>query len=366
MFRERNIFAITTTHADRGEIPGDMDEFAQTRSPDDLFDDDFTPITESPSKQLGAPPPSTDSPRTSYTPRAPFKNARRSSSHNSTIQDSTSSSNPQDLSNDAEPTQKPTSPDATTDTNNTTTPRAPKTHQAVRGNRLATGGTPRTKLTEQELTERLEAAKINNAKRAEAYRLAEADEADFQLREAQVTQKRLEESKARRIMDLEREKNRLRKLEAGIKGNREWDEGKEERDEERSRGYRRGVNGGIGGRGGRGGRGGTLFEGYQDQLGERQGGFEFRGRGRGRGERGGGRGGGRGGRGRGRGIEFPSKTWNAADQKVPDPKDDFPALPTTKQPAEQTLPPDKIADSLKTVDGKGESWADHVEPKDFS
>lgn len=90
----------------------------------------------------------------------------------------------------------------------------------------------------------MEAAKLNNARREEAHRLAEADEASFQKREMQALVKRREEGAARRYMDTEREKNRMRKL--GAQGGREWDEGKETQEAGNGRGngsfYRRGVH----------------------------------------------------------------------------------------------------------------------------
>lgn len=171
-------------------------------------------------------------------------------------------------------------------------------------------------------------------------------------------------------MDLERERNRLRKLEVGRKGGREWDEGKMEEvveEEERGGGGRRGfrgVNGGVGvagrGRGGGGGR--QLFmdkevgEGGEDYYGYDGGrGFEGRGgRGRGRGR------GGRGGGGRGRGGFQPGQR---AEQRVPDPQMDFPALPSATKvngQRQQALPSDTVKESPLEAKTEQPSWDDQV------
>ena len=340
-----------------------MDEFAQTRAPDDLFDDDFTPVIETPAQQQVPAPPTYES---NNIPRGPHNQSRPS--RESTQDDSDNHIAPPDaatpISGVTESAQTITSPTAPN-----TTPRTPRAHQAVRGDRLATGGTQKPKLTEDELSERLAAAKLNNAKRAEAHRLAEADEASFQQREARAQQRRQDESKARRVMDMEREKNRLRKLEAGARGGREWDEGKEDRAEEREQqGFRRGMNGGVAPRGSRGGRrggggGGGFVDEAQDDFESRRGGFEGRGRGRGRSERGkgGGRGGGRGG------SRGAANAPNLMDQQPLDPAVDFPALPTPTKPS--TTPStgpivDQVGESLKTADARIESWADQVEAKE--
>lgn len=191
-----------------------MEEFAQTRELDNLFEDDFTPIPQ-PGAQNVEP-----------------RNQQVQQRH------SIRSSAP-----------KASDPPANDQVDPNATIRPPS---AVRGDRSATGGINKPKLTETELSARLAAAKLNNARREEAHRLAEADEASFQKREAQASQKRREEGAARRAMEGEREKNRLRKL--GAQRGREWDEGKEEQDTTSSPNtsqYRRGAHGGIARRGGR-------------------------------------------------------------------------------------------------------------------
>jgi len=268
------------------------------------------------------------------------------------------------------------SPTTTTDTNpnppttneTTSEPTPPRPRiEAVRGDRSKTGGLPKTKLTEAQLTERMAQMKLKNATRVADHERAAADEASFREREIQAQFKRAEEFRNRQQMDKEREKNAQRKLKA-MQG-REWEKEKnvvEERDGRRSQ-FRRGAYGGVasgsrtpasedaatagwgestnadaegwtssipppleageastrpdlfgdrqrdeyrGGGRGRGGKGRGGFEG-------RGGGYEGRGRGRGRGS---GYEGGRGsGRGSGGGSNTPSDRFSATTE-------DFPAL----------------------------------------
>ncbi|KAI9829182.1 MAG: hypothetical protein M1826_005777 [Phylliscum demangeonii] len=151
---------------------------------------------------------------------------------------------------------------------------SPTRVEAVRGDRSGTGGVKIKKLTEEELSARLAAIRVKNAALEEAHRRAEADEASFQQREQHASQKRLEERAHRRVMEGERERNRLRKMKA-LQG-REWDAEKDEGDDCWGAGagvgagrgtprssYRRGVYGGVemGGEGGRGvARGGAGAE----------------------------------------------------------------------------------------------------------
>lgn len=301
-----------------------MDEFAQTRQPDDLFDDDFTPISEP------VPPTHHNRPqRPKPPPKAPPQKAQQPPKPQ-----------PAPDSTPAETIPPPASP--------TQTPKAPP---AVRGDRSATGGLTKPKLTEDELSARLAAAKLNNAKREEAHRLAEADEASFQQREAQAQQKRREEGAARRVMDQEREKNRLRKLKG--MGGREWDEGKEENEPRSEKGsqFRRGAYGGTTYRGqGPNEQNGELEDGGSaaDGGGHRG---RIRGRGRGRGERGRG---GRGGRGRGGGDNG-----NQEPQVLPR-EEGFPILPPAKATS-KLPPPNQPSEPLMSPTGDKQSWADQVE-----
>ncbi len=331
-----------------------MDGFAQTRDPDDLFDDDFTPIAEPAQQDVTIQNAQPQRQRNERSSRLQGRSAAPK-----TTQDSS----PQKTNN-------PNDDDPTTTTSNITTEsdQTSKPATAVRGDRSATGGNIKPKLTEDELSARLEAAKLNNARREEAHRLAEADEASFQQREALASQKRKEEGAARRAMDQEREKNRLRKL--GARGGREWDEGKQEEEYNASRGsqYRRGANGG------------TAYRGGQEQGRSYgvDGGFSVRGRGGGRGgyyglpsgtadqKEGanpprGGRGRGRGDRGRGRG----GRGRGASAVPAVDAEKEFPSLPASSKPPPKDDIDDKKAAPIKGADimqaTEGESWADEVE-----
>lgn len=347
-----------------------MDEFAQTRGADDLFDDEFTPIDAPISQTVEFAPPQQQQPlpqrggrndravrgRGNQIPRQPPQPRPLSqSSPSGTAASETPNGNLENSSNNAN------TPQNETDSNSTTQPQQLKPPSAVRGDRTLTGGTLKPKLTEDELSARMAAAKLNNAKRAEAHRLAEADEANFQQREAQASQKRKDEGVARRVMNQEREKNRMRKL--GAQGGREWDEGKAEQEPERGSQYRRGAHGGV------------TYDtssprgGYQDQklseFHEREG-FAPRGGGRGRGDRGRGA--------KGRGGFAPTRV---SQQAAPDPVNDFPALPTAPKEATPKLPPaqstaqkmekrtqqlhsGKVKQNMQPAAG-GESWADQVD-----
>ncbi|KAJ5835839.1 hypothetical protein N7447_001865 [Penicillium robsamsonii] len=119
---------------------------------------------------------------------------------------------------------------------------------AVRGDRSATGGLRKPKLTEEELSKRIAAAKENAVKKAAAHARAEADQASFMEREQEAAKKRREELAHRRVMDTEREKNRQRKLKAQT--GREWDSQKREEDYDPRGGgsqFRRGMHGGVSG-----------------------------------------------------------------------------------------------------------------------
>ncbi|KAJ9486537.1 hypothetical protein VN97_g6810 [Penicillium thymicola] len=119
---------------------------------------------------------------------------------------------------------------------------------AVRGDRSATGGLRKPKLTEEELSKRIAAAKENAVKKAAAHARAEADQASFMEREQEAANKRREEVAHRRQMDSEREKNRQRKLKAQT--GREWDSQKREEDYDPRGGgskFRRGMHGGVSG-----------------------------------------------------------------------------------------------------------------------
>jgi hypothetical protein len=248
-------------------------------------------------------------------------------------------------------------------------PTGPSKTPAVRGDRTATGGLARPKLTEEELSAKLAAAKERSQNLAAAHARAQADAASFEERERQANEKRAAERKERRVMEGEREKNRLRKL--GNREGREWD-----RDKEDAAVNGRGVRGGRGGAyaeyGGRGGFSGGPTE--DDDLRQYEW-HEDRGRGRGRGRAG------RNGRGRGRGGAPRSDNENQYQQRQqPDlsAESDFPSLPgasatkteppstatmTTANPAPTPKPQPRRLDSGGGATGG--TWAEQVESSEL-
>ena len=331
-----------------------MDEFAQTRGADDLFDDDFTPLAE-PTAQISEPQHPSSHRGGRHAP-APRGRGCRQSSVNTKPRPAAVERN----TTPAEPAQADANPISTSEVDPTMpseqqpAPVQQRPPTAVRGDRTATGGIAKPKLTEDELSARLAAAKLNNAKRAEAHRLAEADEASFQQREAQASQKRKEEGVARRAMNAEREKNRLRKL--GQQAGREWDEGKEEQEASQGSQYRRGAHGGVAydaGRG-RGARNGYHDAGHIAGFVGRRGGQGPGGRGRGDRVR--------GGRGRGEANHGAQSRSINTIQKAPDPEIDFPALPTPSKKDQPTpAQPSSKAEQPLSPTVAGASWADEVQ-----
>jgi len=193
----------------------------------------------------------------------------------------------------------------------------------VRGDRHATGGVRKPKLTEGELAEKMARISIKNASLTAAHARAEADAASFAEREQQAKQvaslRQKEERRDRQQMMGEREKNRMRKLKA-MEG-REWDA--EKNDEDFQRGGRFDKRGGFAGD----------KEDYDDGreylYRESRGGGADKGRGAGRGARGG----------------------RAQEQSAPK-QEDFPAL--------SAGPAKEVAADNNDPAGTA-SWADQVE-----
>nr|POE49022.1 hypothetical protein CFP56_32174 [Quercus suber] len=104
--------------------------------------------------------------------------------------------------------------------------------RSVRGDRQATGGVKKPKLTEEELAEKMAQIQIKNASLTAAHARAEADAATFAQRESQAkieaAKRQREERRDRQQMMGEREKNRMRKLKA--MDGRQWDAEKNEDD----------------------------------------------------------------------------------------------------------------------------------------
>lgn len=194
-------------------------ESMRLRSDEDLFNDDFTPISEpvveeatqseppleTPIATTPAPKPQghTDSPRGRDRGRGRGGHANNNGANGHRRPPAQAQKNA--------PENAPTGP-------------RKETTAAVRGDRQATGGVKKPKLSEKELEEKLASMQIKNASIAAAHARAEADAASFAEREQQAKhiadQKRKEELRDRQQMMNEREKNRQRKLKAMT--GREW------------------------------------------------------------------------------------------------------------------------------------------------
>lgn len=301
------------------------------RSDDDLFSDDFTPAPV-PVVTPAAPRMAVQASRgTDEAPRARGKGRGRGrGSHEGRIQPRndqqsqvqavqgtrSSDSGPQTHSQTQAPAQKTAPPPE----NAPTGPRR-EGPSSVRGDRHATGGVRKPKLTEDELAQKMAQISIKNADLTAAHARAEADAASFAHREQQAKhvaeQRKKEERRDRQQMMGERERNRLRKLKA-MEG-REWDAEKQE-DDFRS-GARHDKRGGFSGD----------KEDYSD-------GREYLYR-EPRSDRG--RGGARGGRAHGS-AEAPKA-------------DDFPSLPPTTGSRTAT---ESLSEATKP---SNKSWADQVE-----
>lgn len=337
-----------------------MDDFSQSREPDDLFSDEIEPTVQQFTDGKANSATSTSPAAT----KAHGRNSRggRRGGHNGANSNARVD----------QPAQKEATPTAASDPAVTnTSPAKPIASDegrvaSVRGDRSATGPAKPTKKTEAELAELMKAMQLKNAAKTEAHARAEKDQASFLQREQQAAAKRVEERKAIREQDMERAKNRERKIKA--QGGREWDSEKQETDiVDRSRGgssmYSRGAHGGVRGSGRDGERGGlaTSRHGPSDDAEEISygSGRGSRSRGRGRSEYRGTRGDDRGGRGRGGNFNGA----NAA--KSPPPaigESDFPALPTpatkpTATTAGKVQTKQKPAVAPGVVDG---DWADEM------
>ena len=214
--------------------------------------------------------------------------------------------------------------------------------QAVRGPRHQTGGVQRPKLTEDELSVRMAAAALNNAKREAAHREAEADAAKFEAREAAAKQQRVQETALRRVMDTERERNRQRKL--GAQGVREWDQGKDEgraKSGQSKREYHSATYKGV-----------EHSDEVADNTIDNSTNYSGRGRGRGRGGSQRGRGGGRGGFSTG----APVASQNNAAPSLGD--DHFPALATNTKTSPNTQ--QSSTTFMSPIVDKA-TWAEQVE-----
>ncbi|KAJ2899473.1 hypothetical protein MKZ38_003030 [Zalerion maritima] len=124
--------------------------------------------------------------------------------------------------------------------------------------RLASGGAPRTKLTDEELTAKMERMHLRNQDIARRHEAAEMDkkahrealvkgQEEARKKRAEETERRKRGEEDHKKLENEREKNRARKLKAiGMKQGG-WDEGKEDLMEQMEGGSRRAFRGAHGG-----------------------------------------------------------------------------------------------------------------------
>ncbi|KAJ5773094.1 hypothetical protein N7457_007990 [Penicillium paradoxum] len=264
----------------------EMDQFAQTRGADDLFDDEIIPVSaeqqqaqtkviaaepEPEPQEVSLPEKSAAEPiQRGETPqrgrggergrgrrrgkggrggrdseqKRSESSSRKKTSTTASVADAREAGAKPDKPEPKEPAGAGEDGDGEEAVNGAESQRVP----AVRGDRSATGGLRKPKLTEEELSKRIAAAKENAVKKAAAHARAEADQASFMEREQEAAKKRREELAHRRVMDNEREKNRQRKLKAQT--GREWDSQKREEDYNPRGGgsqFRRGMHGGVSG-----------------------------------------------------------------------------------------------------------------------
>lgn len=216
--------------------PGsNMDDFAQTRGADDLFDSEIVAPPQ-------PPPAAPTEPRSQVASRGSSgggggrglwaRGAHQGRGGGERTSPGENKEGPQQKSGENAIPQKP-------------------------ADRTLSGGVKKPKLTEEELAERMARIKLNNERLTERRRKAEEDESTFQTQELARKEadaaKRIAERKKkavadrdRRELDNERERNRQRKLKAVQ--HREWDVEKKEEDYN-PRGYnprfRRGAHGGV-------------------------------------------------------------------------------------------------------------------------
>lgn len=305
-----------------------VDDSMRVRSEDDLFGDDFTPLAQPVVEEVAPAPAPT--PQIQTQPSRGRGDGQRGARDRGRGRGrgapvprggvAAAGSEPQ-ISQQNDLLQSQHNPNPPEDA-----PAGPRkeTHPSVRGDRRATGGNLKPKLTEDELAEKMARIQVKNASLTAAHARAEADAASFAEREQVAAKKAKEERKDRQQMMGERERNRQRKLKG--MGGREWDAEKEERDF------------------GKGGRfDGKGFAGDQKEYSD---GREYIYR-EPKAERGGGRGGGGAGRGGGQ-------------DRLPR-KEDFPALPAASKGGSRTETSAVDAAAAAAAPAVGGSWADQVE-----
>lgn len=306
-----------------------VEESMQTRTPDDLFGDEFTPV-EQPiaEKPADVPTPVVQPVVEQPSPQPvsqPSKNTNEGARGKGRGRGRGGRKDNQAQSNHTQAEQK--SEEAQAPDNAPTGPKK-ETIASVRGDRRGTGGVRKPKLSETELAEKMAQIQIKNASLTAAHARAEADAASFAEREQQAKakseQRAKEERRDRQQMMGERERNRLRKLKA-LEG-REWDMEKNEDDFSKGGKYDK--------RGGFAGDKGDYSDGREYLLREPR-------------EK-------RGGGAAGHAARGGKQTQNA-----PPKQEDFPSLPTKGDGTDSK--PKKDLTTFPDATTAGKSWADQVE-----
>lgn len=236
--------------------------------------------------------------------------------------------------------------------------------------RLQSGANPRQKLTEAELTAKMEQMKIVSAEKTRKFEKAEQDEKqhaqayargmeEARKRKVEAEERRRRGEENQRKLNDERAKNRERKLKAMGMKEGGWDEGKEALAEEESRRGFKGANGGVRGTRSGGGLGGSRYAREGEEAPDVDRFLEDRGRGRRRGGGGGGRGRGGNGRGGRGGHEAAGERAAEVKQSVPT-TDDFPVLPSdgVKQDKSKSVPEGPALTELPKLTGG--KWDDEM------
>jgi hypothetical protein len=233
-----------------------MDDFAQVREPDDLFSDEIEPTEQAADSEVkNVSTPNTAAIKFHGRNNKDLRGGYRGG-HNG----------PSSSAHIEQAAETEASPVAPKDSNVNNPARAnPATNDegrviSVYGHRSSTAPFKPTKKTEADIVELMKAMQLKNAARSKAHARAEKDRASFLQREQQAAAKRAEVRNAIHEQDMERAKNRERKIKA--QRGREWDSEKQESDiMDRSRGgspmysrgdspmYSRGAHGRVRGSG---------------------------------------------------------------------------------------------------------------------
>lgn len=296
----------------------------RVRSEDDLFTEDFTPVSETVAEPPAQPRSRGRGDGSRSRPRGRGRGRGDQSVPRGGNGNGAGAVQARSVQQDPQPQSQPQTQTQPNSTPPESAPKGPRKDSipSVRGDRQSTGGVSKPKLTEAELAEKMAQIQLKNATLTAAHARAEADAASFAQREEEAkrvaTRRQKEERKDRQQMMGEREKNRMRKLKA-MEG-REWDAEKNEEDFQRGGKFDKRGN----------------FAGDKEEYTDGREYIYMEPRG----------GGGRGERGVGRGERGQKQTLPRQEE--------FPALPPAPQQGSQRGQDAVNRDAVK-------SWADQVE-----